>query len=75
MKKDYNIPAICIIKMQGGDLLEGLTGSKVIHATTDTINKGNAQTAAAKYLHGVDLWDYDDDEVEDFEDKEDEKKR
>ncbi|HCD77207.1 MAG TPA: hypothetical protein DEQ27_02360 [Prevotella sp.] len=75
MKKGYICPSVCIIKIQGGDLLEGLkaSGQKVIIPTNGNINKGNATSAASKYNYS--LWDYDDEDIEDFEDKEDDKRR
>ena len=74
-KKTYSNPTITIVEMQGGDLLEGLSsgpGAVTINPN-GTITKGNANTGAAGKLH-YDLWDYDEDEIEDYEDKEEEKK-
>lgn len=77
MKKGYIRPSVCIVKIQGGDLLEGFksSGTNVIVNPNGNIGKGNAATAASKYKYGYDLWDYDDEDMEDFEDKEDDKRR
>lgn len=75
MKKGYICPSVYIVKIQGGDLLEGLktSGTKVVINPNGTVTKGNATMAASKYNYS--LWDYDEEDLEDFEDKEDDKKR
>lgn len=74
-KKTYSNPTITVVEMQGGDLLEGLSsgpGTLTINPN-GIINKGNANSTAAGKFH-YDVWGYDDEDIEDFEDKEEEKK-
>ena len=74
-KKTYQNPSIRSIKADVETLLNAFSdtpGQTVVNPNT-TINKGNAGTAASK--HHNSLWDYDADEMEDLEDKEEEKRR
>lgn len=73
-KKKYQNPQIHNITIEGELMLNAFsdTPGQTVVNPNGTINKGNAGTAASKYHNS--LWDYDADEIEEFEDKEEEKR-